>query len=95
MSDKQIYEKKLEAKLDEWQAEIDKLRAKAAQASAGAEEAYQQEIKDLRSQRDAVHSKLHDVQAASSDAWMDVKKGADAAWDSMSDAMKTAWQRFS
>ena len=95
MSDKQTYEKKLSAKLDEWQADIDKLKAKAEGTSAEAQAEYHRELRDLRDRRDAVHAKLQDVQSASVEAWSDVKKGADAAWDSMSDAMQSAWKRFS
>lgn len=95
MTDKQTYEKKLEAKLHEWQADIDKLKAKAEGASADAQASYKEELSDLRSKRDAVHSKLNEVKDASGDAWSDVKSGADAAWDSMSSAMKSAWSRFS
>lgn len=95
MTDKQAYENKLEAQLKEWQADIDKFKAKAQEASADAQIKHEAQLQELRSQRDDVHSRLEAVQNASSDAWKDVKKGADAAWDSMSDSMRQAWNRFS
>lgn len=95
MSDKQAYEKKLEAKLHEWQADIDKLKAQAESANADAQAQYEEQLHDLRHKRDAVHKKLQDVQSANADAWQDVKKGADAAWGQMSDAVQKAWSRYS
>ena len=94
MTEKEIYEKKLQAKLNEWQAEIDKMKAKADQANAESQAQYQEHLRDLRNHRDAVHAKLKDVQQARGEAWDDVRKGADAAWDSMSHAMQSAWNRF-
>lgn len=94
MSDKQAYERKLEAKLEEWQADIDKLRAKAKQAGADAQIAYQKQIDDLRKGRDEMEGKLTEIRNAQSAAWSDIKSGADKAWDDMSKAMKDAWSRM-
>lgn len=95
MSDKQAYEKKLEAKLHEWQADIDKLKAQAESANADAQAQYEDELHDLRNKRDEVHKRLQEVQTANLAAWKDVKQGADEAWGQMSDAMKKAWNRYS
>ena len=37
MSDKKLYQQKMQAQLDEWRAEIEKLKAKASRASADAQ----------------------------------------------------------
>lgn len=47
MSEKDAYVEKMKAKLDEWNAEIDKLQAKAKQAEADAEIQYNDEISAL------------------------------------------------
>lgn len=95
MTDKQAYEKKLEAKLEEWQADIDKLRAKAKEAGADAQIEYEKQIDTLRKSRDDMEAKLSEMREAQTAAWEDVKRGADKAWDSMSKAMQDAWKRLS
>lgn len=94
MTDKETYEKKLKAQLDAWQAEIDKLRAQAQEAQADARVRYHDQIENLRRHRDDVEGKLKELQAAQSEAWKDIKAGADRAWDDMSRAMTDAMNRF-
>ena len=43
---------KLQAQLDEWSAEIDKLKAKADKAEADAQLEYYKEIEELRSMQE-------------------------------------------
>lgn len=95
MSDKEAYERKLEAKLEEWQADIDKLRAQAKEAGADAQIRYQQQIDELRKYRDDMEARLAEMREAQSAAWTDIKGGVDKAWDDMSKAMQDAWKRLS
>lgn len=93
--DKDAYQKKLQAQLDQWKAEIDKLQAKSREASADMQIKYQEQISELRVKRDKLETECDKIQAASVDAWKEFKTNADAAWDDMSAAMKSAWNRFS
>jgi len=94
MSMKNIYQKKLQAQLDEWSAEIDILKAKADKAKADAQLEYYKEIKELRSMQEAASSKLAEFKDASDDAWEDLKAGMDSAWNSIGKALKSATSRF-
>ena len=94
MSDKTAYTRKLEAEIEEWNAEIDLLRAKAKSASADAQLDYEQQIDDLKSKRDEMEGKLQELNDASADAWEDVKRGVDRAWKDMSAAVDAAASRF-
>jgi len=94
MSMKDAYEKKLQAQLDEWGAEIDKLKAKADNAQADAQLEYQEQIKELRSMKNVANEKLSELKNASVDAWQDLKAGIDSAWDSLGNAMKSAASKF-
>lgn len=94
MSMKQAYEKKLESQLDEWSAEIDKLKAKADSAEADAQLEYYKKIEELRSMQEAANEKLGELKEASDDAWEDLKAGMDSAWDSLSRSIKSATARF-
>ena len=94
MSDKSAYREKLEARLDQWRAEIDKLQAKAAEASADARKEYEDQVDELRKQQDAAREKLKELDKASDDAWEDLKAGFEKAWDNLGDAVESARERF-
>lgn len=51
MSERDAYLKKLEAKLEEWDAEIDKLQAKAKGAEADTQRQYEDQLNELRTKR--------------------------------------------
>jgi len=92
---KETYEKKLEAKLEEWNADIDKLKAKVDSAEVDAQLEYYKQIEELRTKQEEVKNKLDELKEASDDAWEDLKAGIDSAWDSLSSSIKSAFSRFS
>ena len=94
MVDKDAYVQKMQAKLDEWNAEIDKLKAKAAQVEADSRVEYQKQIQNLQEKRQGAEKKLAEVRQAGESAWQDLKAGAQSAWDAMEDALKSARSRF-
>lgn len=94
MSMKKAYEQKLLGQLDEWSAEIDKLRAKADSAKVHAQLKYYKQTEELRSMRDAASKKLGELKEAGDDAWEDVKAGIDSAWHSLSSSIKSAASCF-
>lgn len=94
MSMKEAYQKKLEAQLDEWSTEIDKLNIKADKAQADAQLEYYKEIEELRAMQEAASSKLTELKEASNDAWEDLKTGIDRAWSTLGNALKSANSRF-
>lgn len=94
MSMKDAYEKKLKAQLDEWGADIDKLKAKAEKAEVEAQLEYYKSIEELRSMQLAANEKLNELGEASDDAWEDLKAGVENAWDSLGKAVNNATSRF-
>jgi uncharacterized coiled-coil DUF342 family protein len=92
---KEAYEKKLQSQLDEWSAEIDKLKAKASAADAEIQLKYYKQLEELRSMQEAAYKKLNELKEASDDAWEDLKAGIDSAWDSFSASIKSAVSYFS
>ncbi len=95
MGMKEAYEKKLQAQLDEWGAQIDTLKAKADKAEADVQLEYYKEIEELRAMQNEANKKIVELKNASDDAWEDLKAGMDSAWDSLSIAVKSATSRFS
>lgn len=94
MSMKEAYVKKLQAQLDEWGAQITKLKARADKAEADAQLDYYKHIEELRSMQDAAREKLSALREAGDDAWEDLKAGIDRAWSSLGTALKSAVSRF-
>ncbi len=94
MADKDAYVKKMHAKLDEWNAEIDKLKAKADQAEAESRIEYQKQIEDLQDKRREAERKMSQVKKAGEGAWEDLKSGVQDAWDAMDEAVKSARSKF-
>ena len=94
MSMKETYEQKLEAQLDEWSAQIDKLKAKADGAEADIQLEYYKKIEELRTMQESATHKLSELKDSGDDAWEDLKAGIDSAWDSLGNAVKSAASRF-
>lgn len=88
------YLEKLHAKIDEWNADIDKLKAKKAQVEADARIEYEQQIDALKSKRREIEGKLAELKQSGEEAWGDFKAGLDIALDSMNEAVKSAMSRF-
>ncbi len=95
MSEKRdAYVKKVQAKLDEWNAEIDRLEAKAESAAADARVQYEEQIAKAKASRDDLRQKLGEIRKAGDEAWQELKSGLDQAWDSLSAAVKSARSKF-
>lgn len=94
VNDKQAYEKKLQAQLDEWTVEIDRLKAKASGLEADAQLEYNQRIDDLHNMQEAAGERLDELRKAGDDAWEDLKGGVDEAWTELEEAFLKAKSRF-
>lgn len=94
MSLKDAYAKKMQAELDEWNAEIDKLKARAKKADAQAQIEYHKQVENLQGMQDKAKHRLDELRASSDEAWEDVKKGAEDAWHALGEALTAARSRF-
>lgn len=94
MSKRSEYVEKMKTKLDEWNADIDKLEARAKIAEAELKTDYQEQIAVLKRQRDEAKVKLKTLESASDEAWEDIKTGVEMAWSSLNSAVNSALSRF-
>ena len=94
MTNREAYIKKMKAKLDEWNADIAKIEAKAESAEADLKIKYNQKIDELKQQREKATTQLHELQNSGDEAWEDIKAGLDKAWDSLGNAVNSALSRF-
>jgi uncharacterized coiled-coil DUF342 family protein len=94
MTDKELYQQKLQAQLDEWGSEIDKLKAKASGASADAQLEMNKQVETLESKIEEGNKKLSEFADASDDKWESMKDSMDSTWKSLKSAFKDAVSKF-
>jgi uncharacterized coiled-coil DUF342 family protein len=94
MTKKDEYVRKLHAKLDDWNSDLDRLAVRADQIKADARAEYQKQIQDLRSECDDARKKLEELKRVQGDAWEDLKGGMDLAWSALGEAFESAKSRF-
>ena len=95
MEKKKAYQQKAQAKLAEKRADIDKVKAKAKGASADAKIEASKAVDELESKYQVAKKKLDLLVDAGEDAWEDIAKGFDNAWDDVSGAVKKVFARLS
>jgi len=86
--------KKTKAKLDEWNAEIAKLEAKARQHEADAQVKFEERIETLKKKRESAEEEFDKLQQAGESAWEDLKAEVENAASSLGDAIRSAQSRF-
>ncbi|MGB5300373.1 MAG: hypothetical protein WBN48_16765 [Thiogranum sp.] len=94
MSDKEVYLQKMRAQLDEWKADVYKLKAKASSASADVRLERNRQIEVLEIKIEEGKTKLSELSRAGEDAWESLKEGVESAWDSLKSAVSDAAGKF-
>ena len=94
MTMREDYVRKMEAKLEQWNAEIDTLIVKAALAEAELKTEYNEQIEVLRNKQIEARVKLEALRDTSDEAWKDMRAGVEMAWDSVGEAINSALSRF-
>jgi TolA-binding protein len=91
---KDEFQKTLEARLTELDAEIAKLREKGRDLKDQAKVDWDRKRADLETKRETARAKLAEVGHSSAEAWKDVKQGAQSAWDDLEKAFQDASDEF-
>ena len=94
MTERDEYLQKFKAKLDEWNADIDKLETKAQEAQANAQAQYHKQIEALREMRDDAQKRYNEMQNAAVGAWDAMVQGTEKAWQAWFDAFEDARSKF-
>jgi uncharacterized coiled-coil DUF342 family protein len=95
MTDRDEYAEKMKRKIDEWNAEIDKLEGKAREASGEWEQKYNEQLAEMRKYRDEAEEKYDELRRQSAENWAKWEADAKAAWSDIADGFQKAWRRFS
>lgn len=91
---RKAYEEKLDAQLEEWNAQITLLKAKADKAKVEAKIEYYKTIEALQHKQDEARTKLEELRTAGDEAWEDLKTGAEKAWNEVKTAFQSAASKF-
>ena len=94
MEDRKAYIDKMAAKLKEWDAEIQKLEAKADAVKVDVKTDYRKQIDELRGKRAEAQQKLNEIKVAGEGAWEELKAGIENSWKIMGDSLKSAIGKF-
>lgn len=94
MSERELYQKKKRAQLDEWRADVQKFKAKVSGASADAQLDLNKRIQMLELKIEESQLSLSQLAAASENGWKSIKDGVESAWDSMKSAVSDTAAKF-
>ena len=86
MSDKELYQQKIMAQLDEWKADVTRLKSRASVASADAK--LDRQVRDLEAKIGKGKVKLTEIANTSEEVWGSVKEGFKSAWDTLKSGVK-------
>ncbi len=87
------YQAKIEAKLRDFDREVDQLKSKAEQNKADGKQ-LDQRMAELERKREIAHQKLEKLRTSSQEAWADMKAGIDAAMQDLESAYDKAAADF-
>jgi len=94
MSDREEYLATIKAKIDEWDAEIDRLEAKTSEAQADAQVQYRKQLDQMREMRKEAMARYAEMQGATADAWETMAQGTEKAWSTWLSAFDEARSKF-
>jgi len=86
----------LDAKLQEIDAEIDKMDAKLRQHKANSElgDKLARRLQEIRSQRAELLDRISDLKQSTASSFEELGEGVQTAWDTLSSAVKRAASEF-
>jgi archaellum component FlaC len=94
MDNRKEYIRKMQAKLEEWDLEIDMLTARAGKVSTDIKNEYHEQIEALKSKQADAREKIEELQCAGEHAWGDLKSGIELSLTAMGEAIDSARSRF-
>lgn len=89
------YVAKLKAKIDDWNAEISSLEARAHQVGANSKAEVQRQLDNAKARRDDVVAKVEGLRQAGDDAWKELKGGVKGSLKELDRAVRAASSKFS
>lgn len=83
MNDKELYRQKRQAQLDEWKADVAKLKARAAGAKADAQLEFNKHAAELEQRLHEAGARLSELAAAGEETWDSARKNVETTWSAL------------
>jgi hypothetical protein len=94
MNEKELYRQKHQAQLDEWKADVARLRARAAGAKADAQIEMNKHLRELDATMHEAGAKLSELAAMSEEAWGSARKNVESTWEALKAGVGAAAAKF-
>ena len=94
MDDRELHRQKYQAQLDEWKAEIAKLKARAAGAKADAQIEMNKQVKELDHKLHEAGARLSELAAAGEETWDSARKNVESTWAALKAGVSAAAAQF-
>ena len=89
MSIRDVYEKNMQAQLDEWRIKLEAFKEKADQEETNLQLEYYTLIEEVKLELEAAHKKLQHLKYSSDETWGEFKDDVEITWDSLDDLIKS------
>lgn len=83
MEDRELYEKKQRARLEEWEAELQKLKAKVSKAGADAQLGLKRQLEALEDKVREGRSRLEELSDSGEKKWESLRERMDTALEAL------------
>lgn len=83
METREAYAEKFMGLINQWKADIQKLKGKAQEASGDAKITYQDEITALEEQILKAEKQLETLRKSGEDTWVDLRENVKKSWDEL------------
>jgi|AntRauTorcE11897_2_1112592.scaffolds.fasta_scaffold203585_1 septal ring factor EnvC (AmiA/AmiB activator) len=92
--EREEYIDEMAAKLKDWNAEVEKLEAKAREASAEAKKEINKEVEIFRAKKQKAEHKLDNLKKAGEDSWKELQAETKNAFEDIKGTLDNAVRRF-
>jgi F0F1-type ATP synthase membrane subunit b/b' len=94
MEKRNMYMKKLEENLAEYNAKLSQMKAKVAEVQDDMKAEYLTQVKNLETKRDDLALKFGQLKESTGQAWDDVKDGTEKTWHELKASVEKAIAHF-
>ena len=88
MSNRDVYEKKMQVQLDEWKTRLEVFKEKADQEETNLQLEYYTLIDEIKLELETAHKKLQLLKQAGDETWEEVKAEVETTWDSLDELIR-------
>ena len=89
MSIRDVYENKMQARLDEWKARLEEYREKAEEEEVNLQLEYYTLIDEVKLELEDAHKKLERLKQAGDEVWEEIRTEVETTWDSLEELIRS------